>query len=61
MSPAAKALFELVPYVFAFAVGALIPKKHGALQRVALGVVSVLALALVFGLWPDKPGTVDAT
>ncbi|MBX3129631.1 MAG: NADH-quinone oxidoreductase subunit M [Polyangiaceae bacterium] len=52
MSPATKAVFELVPYLLAFGVGALIPRRQGTLERVAIGVVAALSLALVRGLWP---------
>jgi NADH-quinone oxidoreductase subunit M len=53
MSPALKALFDALPYVGAFAVGALIPKRDSKLERVALGTVALLALALLRGLWPS--------
>lgn len=52
MSPATKAVFELVPYLLAFGVGALIPRRQGTLERIAIGVVAALSLALVRGLWP---------
>ncbi len=56
MSPGAKAVFELLPYLVAFAIGALIPRRQGGLERVAIGVVAALSLALVRGLWPAEAG-----
>ncbi|HMR11149.1 MAG TPA: hypothetical protein PKA88_35460, partial [Polyangiaceae bacterium] len=53
MSPAAKGIFELLPYLAVFAIGALIPRRQGMLERIAFGVVGVLSLALISGLWPD--------
>ena len=53
MSPAAKGVFELLPYLVAFAACAIIPRRQGALERIAFGVVGALSLALILGLWPD--------
>ncbi len=52
MSPHGKLLFELWPYLAAFIVGALVPRRQGWPERVALGVIGVLAVTLVSGLWP---------
>ncbi len=52
MNRLAQTLIELWPYVAAFVVGALIPRREGRLERFALGLVGVLALALVRGMWP---------
>lgn len=54
MSPVAKSLFELVPYLVAFAVGFVVPRRKSWLERVAVGVVGVLGLVLILGLWPEK-------
>jgi NADH-quinone oxidoreductase subunit M len=54
MSPLAAALIDVWPYLLAFAVGALIPTRQGWPERIALGVVGVLAAAIVLGLWPGK-------
>lgn len=59
MSPAAKGLFELLPFLFAFALGALLPRRHGRPERFGLGVVAVLSLLLVKGLWPDASQMVE--
>ena len=53
MSPLAKALFEVAPYLFAFAVGALIPRRQGAAERFAIGVVAALSVLLLKSLWPS--------
>ncbi|HVW24545.1 MAG TPA: NADH-quinone oxidoreductase subunit M [Polyangiaceae bacterium] len=60
MSPLASAVVALFPYAVAFAVGALLPKRQGALERFALGLVGVLALALIYGLWPGKEAEPEA-
>src|SRR4051812_25564754 len=54
MSPLTTALVALFPYLAAFAIGALIPSRQGALERFALGVVAALAVAFISGLWPGK-------
>jgi NADH-quinone oxidoreductase subunit M len=54
MSPLARALIDLWPYLAAFAVGALLPRRQGVAERVALGVVGVLSAALISGLWPGN-------
>ena len=53
MSPASKVLFELVPYLVVFAVGALIPRGRSTLVRIALGTVGALSLVLIRGLWSE--------
>jgi NADH-quinone oxidoreductase subunit M len=60
MSPLASAVVALFPYLVAFAIGVLLPKRQGTLERFAVGVVAVLALAFVFGLWPGKETEVEA-
>lgn len=50
MNPAVKAVLEIVPYLLAFAVGAALPRRHGKFERIALGLIGVLALALVAGM-----------
>jgi len=60
VSPVGKAIFEIVPYVFAFLVGAIIPARRGKLERVALGSIGVLAAALVIGLWKSSMGPIGS-
>ena len=56
MSPVGKAVFEVVPYLIAFLVGVIIPARQGKLERVALGVIGVLTMALLMGLWGSSFG-----
>lgn len=58
MSPAARAFFEAAPYLAAFVVGALIPRRSSVLERVAVGVVGALSVLALQGLWPDPAAPV---
>jgi NADH-quinone oxidoreductase subunit M len=50
--------FALAPYLIAFAVGALLPRRHGLAERVGLGLVGALSVLFVKGLWPtNEPDT----
>ncbi len=60
MSPLTSALVALFPYLAAFAIGALLPSRHGALERFGLGIVGVLSVAFISGLWPGKEGDAAA-
>src|SRR5450432_2574439 len=53
MNPLASALFQIAPYALAFTVGALIPRRQGSAERVALGIIAMLTLLLVRSLWPS--------
>ena len=53
MNPLASALFQIAPYILAFTVGALIPRRQGTPERVALGIIAVLTLLFVRSLWPS--------
>ena len=52
MTSLGKAIFDLLPYVMAFAVGAVVPSRSNRLERIALGVIGVLILSFIRGLWP---------
>ena len=52
MNPLATAMIEIWPYLLAFAVGALVPTRQGRLERFSLGLVALLCVAFVRGLWP---------
>ncbi|HEY4103467.1 MAG TPA: NADH-quinone oxidoreductase subunit M [Polyangiaceae bacterium] len=52
MNPLAEFLFQIAPYLLAFAVGTLIPRRQGAPERVALGIIAALTVLLVKSLWP---------
>jgi len=58
MNPLALALFQIAPYVLAFAVGALVPRRQGTAERVAIGIVAALSLLMVRGLWPSGSAAV---
>jgi NADH-quinone oxidoreductase subunit M len=53
VSPVGRAVFEILPYLVAFAAGAAIPRRSGWVERAGVGIVAVLAFALVQGLWPE--------
>lgn len=63
MSPLATIVFDILPYVLAFAAGAAIPSRKSSLERVALGLTAALSVLAVRALWPDsaalsaEPGT----
>src|SRR6478736_69014 len=60
MNPLALALFQFAPYLLAFVVGALVPRRQGTPERIAIGIVAALSLLLVRGLWPSAtPAVVD--
>jgi NADH-quinone oxidoreductase subunit M len=54
MSPLASAFVALWPYLAAFAIGAAIPTRQGKLERFAVGIVAMLGLAFIMGMWPGK-------
>lgn len=55
MSPAAKVLLDLLPYLAALGVGVIVSKRKSLFERAAVGIVAMLALVLVRGLWPATP------
>ena len=59
MNPLATVIAETWPYVLAFAVAALIPVRSGRLERFALGLVAVLGVAFLRGLWPGEADPAD--
>ena len=60
MNPLASALFQIAPYLLAFAVGTLVPRRQGKPERFAIGIVAALSLLLVRSLWPAAtPPPVD--
>jgi NADH-quinone oxidoreductase subunit M len=58
MNPVASGLFQLAPYILAFVVGALIPRRQGAAERAAIGIVAALAVLMVKSLWPSEAAAV---
>jgi len=59
VNPAVKAIVEVMPYLLAFAVCAVIPRRQGLFERIALGLVGILTVALVNGL--SSGGSASAT
>jgi NADH-quinone oxidoreductase subunit M len=59
MNPLAQALFQIAPYILAFVVGALIPRRQGTPERFAIGVVAALSVLLVKSLWPGNAAVPD--
>lgn len=56
MNPLGKAIVETMPYLLAFALGAVLPSRQGKFERIALGFIAALTVALVRGLWsPASP------
>jgi NADH-quinone oxidoreductase subunit M len=53
MSPVVSGLLDLWPYLLAFAFGYLVPTRRCMYERVSLGVIGVLGVAFVCGLWPE--------
>ncbi len=53
MPQAAQPFFEAVPFLLAFAFGALIPSGRSWLERVSVGMVAGFSLLFLQGMWPD--------
>ena len=54
MTPLGSALIETWPFVLAFLVGCVLPRRSSWLERIGLGLVGVLAVAFLRGLWPAE-------
>src|SRR5687768_15183593 len=52
MNPTARAFFDIAPYVLAFAVAALMPRRNRLAERVGLGIVAILTVLFAKSLWP---------
>ena len=59
MRPLERAVVEFLPYLLAFAVGALVPRRQGKAERVAIGVTAALSILFVKSLWPSVTAEVD--
>jgi NADH-quinone oxidoreductase subunit M len=59
VSPLGRAIVETMPYLLAFVIGAAIPARQGKFERIALGIIGVLVVALHHGLGSPArtPGT----
>jgi NADH-quinone oxidoreductase subunit M len=52
MRPLERAVIEFLPYLLAFAAGAVLPRRQGKAERVAIGITAALSLLLIKTLWP---------
>jgi NADH-quinone oxidoreductase subunit M len=60
MRPLERAVVDFLPYLLAFAVGALVPRRQGKAERFAIGVTAALSILLVRSLWPGPLADSDA-
>jgi NADH-quinone oxidoreductase subunit M len=59
MNTTAGTFFSIAPYLIAFVVGVLMPRRHGLAERVGLGIVGALSVLFVRGLWPSAQPDVN--
>lgn len=52
MRPLERAVVEFLPYLLAFAAGAIIPRRQGKAERFAIGITAALSILFVQSLWP---------
>ncbi len=52
MRPLERAVVDFLPYLLAFAAGAIIPRRQGKAERFAIGVTAALSILFVRSLWP---------
>jgi NADH-quinone oxidoreductase subunit M len=52
VTASARSFFDIAPYVLAFLVAAFLPRRKGLAERFGLGLVAVLTVLFVKGLWP---------
>jgi NADH-quinone oxidoreductase subunit M len=53
MRPLERAVVDFLPYLLAFVAGALVPRRQGKAERVAIGVTAALSILFVRALWPS--------
>jgi NADH-quinone oxidoreductase subunit M len=59
MHPLERAVIEFLPYLLAFAVGAVVPRRQGKAERFAIGITAALSILFVKSLWPTFAGDSD--
>jgi NADH-quinone oxidoreductase subunit M len=59
MRPLERAVVEFLPYLLAFAVGALVPNKKGKAERFAIGLTLALSILFVRSMWPGPFAEAD--
>src|SRR6185295_545125 len=52
MRPLERAVVEFLPYLLAFAAGAMVPRRQGMAERFAIGVTAALSILFIRSLWP---------
>jgi NADH-quinone oxidoreductase subunit M len=53
VTASARSFFDIAPYALAFLFAALLPRRQGMAERFGLGLVAVLTVLFVKGLWPS--------
>jgi NADH-quinone oxidoreductase subunit M len=61
MRPLERAVVEFLPYLLAFAVGALVPRRQGKAERVAIGITAALSILFIKSFWPGNLVDADPT
>ncbi|HYQ15159.1 MAG TPA: NADH-quinone oxidoreductase subunit M [Polyangiaceae bacterium] len=59
MHPLESAVVDFLPYLLAFALGAIIPRKQGKAERVAIGITLALSILFVKSMWPGSFADAD--
>jgi hypothetical protein len=53
LTASARTVFDLAPYALAFLAAFVLPRRQGGVERFGLGIVAVLTVLMVRGLWPS--------
>src|SRR5258706_13797354 len=59
MRPLERAVVEFLPYLLAFAAGALVPRRQGKAERFAIGLTAALSILFIKSLWPGPSAEAD--
>lgn len=59
MHPLERAVVEFLPYLLAFAAGALVPRRQGKAERFAIGITAALSILFIKSMWPALGGESD--
>src|SRR5258707_13757235 len=54
-----RAVVELLPYLLAFAAGAVVPRRQGKAERFAIGVTAALSILFIKSMWPGVAPEAD--
>jgi len=61
LTASARTFFDLAPYVLAFFAAFILPRRQGLAERFGLGIVAMLTVLLVSGLWPSAGEAKETT